>query len=842
MDTTQNKTAQTILDMSEEEFTAIQGAFLKSMTLSELWSYMAYRSAGEDRLDDAITAGKLAVEHSHENPDTVFSLANIYFRAEIYTEAAPLYERLREDPELGKESCEMLYDCYGFMHRLEAARSAIEQALEYDPEDIKNKERLLGLMLQEGDIKGVLEFDVAELAEYPQDEDITNRIWSNIIYGLRHDVNVYDIREATINAPQYVRDFVEILYEHEIGVRGIAGSHAKHLLEQHGDKLTDRIKPQLLGMVIHHEYDQSQYEVCRDHIAQALTLISKQSERAHFLNLRGICLSRLGDKEGALEHYRQAIKADPETGVFYQNFMHGSRELGNIDDVLEYGLKYARLQTRRAEEQTNPQLQFTRADKGTINTKLGINDLYPRDPDAPLKPAFGDERPRLPILIESSIDLKLTEDGQVKIIETNDMYSSGFDGFKRAYNKNMREDLVFPYHRKLEERLAEKYGHEVKVVTPYSVHDSLPYLVQAIVCAQQAVYTSATLGWRAVNERKDYLHVTTPDEWAALYPKTIVVPRSSKMTERELQNRLQSLVNDGQTVTDAQFIMKPCDDSIGRGVELVSGQDIVAELHQATSWSSPEGSYWADHVDPNIVVQECIRSKPVRADNGKFYDGTMRIAFTAVLSPDGQQVEDIQFYRPYWKLPANSVDDTSDARNSVVSFPPSSLKLDQYKDRADEIPVSARVDFNDQWVVEGQLRPYLESVLPQYAQSAPDFAAQMNKFARSRDDAKRSIALDLATAFTHAAAIKIIGGNAASSALQKAVEAARWGKDTAAKRYRDYLFHKPIETADHAAAIADRTPEMLEQRLGLERNEVRLETEEWFSDPADILPLVAKII
>ena len=49
MDTTQNKTAQTILDMSEEEFTAIQGAFLKSMTLSELWSYMAYRSAGEDR-------------------------------------------------------------------------------------------------------------------------------------------------------------------------------------------------------------------------------------------------------------------------------------------------------------------------------------------------------------------------------------------------------------------------------------------------------------------------------------------------------------------------------------------------------------------------------------------------------------------------------------------------------------------------------------------------------------------------------------------------------------------------------------------------------------------------
>lgn len=842
MDTTKNKTAQTILDMSEEEFTAIQGAFLKSMTLSELWSYMAYRSAGEGRLDDAITAGKLAVEHSHENPETVFSLANIYFRAKIYTEAAPLYERLRDDPELGKESCEMLYDCYGFMHKLEAARSAIKQALEYDPEDIKNKERLLGLMLQEGDIKGVLEFDAAELSERPEDEDITNRIWSNIIYGLRHDVNVYDIRDALFNAPQYVRDFVEILYEHEIGVRGMAGSHAGQLLEEHGDKLTDKIRPQLLGMIIHHEYDQREYESCRDHIAEALPLISRDSERAHFLNLRGICLARLGDQEGALEHYRQAIEIAPDVGVLYQNFIHCSRELGNVDDVLEYGLKYARLQTKRAEEETNPPINFTSPGKETIKTRIRINDLEPRDPSKPLSPAFGKTRERLPILIESSIDLKLTEDGLVKIIETNDMYSSGYDGFKRAYNKDMREDLVFPHHRKLEERLAAKYGHAVKVVTPYNVHDSLPYLVQSVVCAQQAVYTSAKLGWRAVNERKDYLHLTTPEQWADLYPRTIVVPRSAKMTTRELERRLQSLVTNGQSLADAQFIMKPCDDSIGRGVELVSGQDIITELHQATSWSSPAGSYWADHIDPNIVVQECIRSRPVQADNGKFYDGTMRIAFTAMLSPDGKSVEDIQFFRPYWKLPANSVDDTSDARNSVVSFPPSSLKLDQYKDRADDIPVSTRVSLSDQWIVESQLRPYLEAVLPQYAAPVPEFARQMKKFAKSRDDAKRSIALDLSTAFTHATAIKIIGGQTASTALSKAVEAARWGKDTAAQRYREYLFNQPVTTADHAEAIADRTTDMLEKRLGLAPNEVRLETKEWFTDPSDIVPLVAKII
>lgn len=842
MTTNNKKAVDAIMNMTEEEFDAVQQAFLSSLSLGELWSYVAYRADQDGNAEDTLTAAQKAVEHMPDNLHAAFSLGNAYYKLKMYEEAALHYERLALEPEFAKEVNELLFECYTRTNRYDDAQLAIERAVDYDPDNAVNRENLLNIMLHRKDFLGVLKYDVEELEKAPNDEETINRIWSSIIGLIRKDKNIYDIRDAVINAPPFVKDFVEILNEHERGNRKLSGRSAKEFVEAYADKLTPKIRPQILGMVVHYHFDNAAYEDARETISELLQEQRQITEEAHFLNLYGISLSRDGRPEEALDYYKQALEKDPENTVYYLNYIHVSKEIGNTDNVMEYGLKLARMSMRRAVEETNPQIKFSSPGSKDIALNLGVNDLDPRDPDKPLRPALGEVKEDLPILIESSIDLKLTPDGKVKIIETNDMYMSGFEGFKRAYGMEMREGLVIPHHKKLSEILASKYGHEIKVLYPVDAHEPLPYMVQAVMGQTQAVYTSATLGWKAVNTRKDYLHLTTPAEWEDIYPRTIVVPRSAKMTPKALEQRMQALLQDGQTLDDTNFIMKPCNDSIGRGVELVDGKEILAELHQATSWSSPAGSYWAEHIDPNIVVQECIRSKPVQADNGKFYDGTMRIAFTAMLSPDRKTVEDIQFFRPYWKLPANSIDDTSDARNSVVSFPPSSLKSEKYKDRADEIPVSARVGFNDQWEVEKQLRPYLEAILPQYAVPAEEFAAQMQSFARSQDDAKRGIALDLSTSFTHAAAIQIIGGQTASSKLRDAVDNARWGKNTGAARYRDYLFTQPVETADHAATLAERSQELIEKRLGLAANEVRLETKEWFSDPADIVPLVAKII
>lgn len=845
-------TADTLLSLSDEEFSSLQIELLNKMDLTALWAYMANRSIDEDQIDDAQYAAKRSFTLGDDKIAGLFIMANIKLHARDFHAAKRLFKDTIEDPRYTQDAIKGAYICAIELKAYKEARHYAAQMVEEDPKDAEKWDMLFTALSYLDDSKGLIDACVERLQKnHRYDQTACEKLWSTVSFFIpetgtskdqtEHDEKVKEVRDAVSSAPEHIQELMEVVIAFKKGDKDMAVAMSEKFAAQY-----KHITPlNIIATLLHHSavlhYEESRYPEALNAIEKVLNkLPTHKSMSSDLLNMEGLCEYRIGNYTAARECWASGMRTYPEQNIFYINFLEGCRKTDTTEGVLEAGLKLARLNMETAEKEANPGITIQDPAGTSEPVYIPASSIAPRDKNEPLFTPANIGKPSLPTLIESSIDLKLTEDGRVKIIETNDLYASGFEGFKRAYGKNMHEDYVLPYHEHLERELREKHDKNALVLRPQS-RQSLPYLVQAFMQAQNAVFTSAALPWKAVNHRKDYLHLTTPKKWEDIYPRTIIVPRSEKLSAGELKKRLQRLLDDGQDMAHTNFIMKPCADSIGRGVELVSGADIVTELHKVTSWSSPEGSYWYGQVDPNVVVQECIRSKPVQADNGKFYDGTMRIAFTATIAPDGKSVEDVKFYRPYWKLPANPYDD-EDTRNSVVSFPPSSLKKPENEGK--DIPVSARVSYTDQWNVEHQLRPYLEDVLPRYTLSAEDYAAQLSRFASSRSDAKRSIAVDLSTYFTHAAAIGIIAGNRAANELNETIRSARWSSKSAAAHYREYLFDKPVESAKHALALASRSQAMLEQRLALQPNEVRLEPEDWLDDVhVDVpKPQIIKII
>jgi len=517
------------------------------------------------------------------------------------------------------------------------------------------------------------------------------------------------------------------------------------------------------------------------YLKRALRGTLSDADRKHMLHHLSITQYHLAKYRPAKSSIEKALRIDPKSEYLLDDHLEFCRKTGATGDLLKSAFVLAHIRRDEAQKvvlSANDPMSFT---------------------EKPSGPA--------PLLLESSIDLKLTPEGNVKIIELNDLYASGFDGFKRAYDTRMREDIVYPYHNLLQSLL----GNDVEIVRPHASKQRLSYLCLAE--QDNGNIYSSTLPWWAMNEYKDYMHLNVPQEWDHMFPRTLVIARDPGLGEEGIRRLAEQILDERKGNGPANFVFKPCDDSIGHGVELVREEDLVREIHKITSWQAPKGEYWNDHIYPNFLVQECIRSRPIEADNGKLYDGTMRVAFTAVISPDRQSVQSIQFHGAYWKLPSRPYDH-EDSRNSVVSFPPSELSKIANKAFAAEIPVSARVNDDDCQTVYGQLRPWLTSVLPFYSGDAEAMRKQIQGFLRSDSHAHRGLGVEIASNFQAATAIEVLCGEAKRekmSWLMQDILSITPG-DTAAGRYFNYLTQEPIRTAAHAAIIGDRALSILQPR------------------------------
>ncbi|MCB9991625.1 MAG: tetratricopeptide repeat protein [Rhodospirillales bacterium] len=453
-------------------------------------------------------------------------------------------------------------------------------------------------------------------------------------------------------------------------------------------------------------------------------LFLKHQDQAYILNALGVCYSRLDQKEDAHAAFKKAFHSKPSDHVIYTNYLHSFDKIKNPHELIN----------------------ATRIFRDKMRDSIDVARLYASRTD-----------PK-PLLMEASVDLKLTTDSQIKIIEINNLYMSGFSGYKRAYGIDMMDDNIEPYHDELAEELTARFkaNPKIDIVTPQWASNKTIYYCNA-VWDNKNVY-SGSVAWHAAESRKDYLHLTTPVKYKDMFPGTLVIARDEGLTPSELKRRLERLY-DAPLDESQDFILKPCNDSVGNGVELVNGKDIVARLHEITSRTVAEDDYWQDNLYPNVIVQECVRSKPVEADNGNTYDGTMRIAFTAVVSPDRKTVESIRFHGGYWKLPSQPIDH-EDRRNAIVSFPPHKLSKIANSAFRDSIPVSAKVSDDDYDTSCRQLETWLRGTLPSYAQSPDKTKAQVLKMLSSRYHNQRALGIELATSFSVGTTLQHLCGSA----------------------------------------------------------------------------------
>lgn len=825
-----------------EDWEGAEARFRKALALlpddPQVMQALASVCYQREKYDEAIGHFRRVLSMVPDDLSCFKSLANCYSLKKDYAGAIPWLEKIVADETTTSSWLLSLAHCYLNVHDCTRAAGAIEKILISTPDDAEWIDKLAYCYLQLDKTDAALPLMEKLAAHYPSSPRLWDQLGALYIKAGRPDeagealvkslelapdnlMTALDLASLYRKSPE--RDMAplgRLVTEHPSGpvylARALsflnrrdtaaAKEDAKVILKKYpGDSETPQYTRGLAHYIIAQDYlKQGDNQHAEKELKKALGEALPGQDRLHAINALSIAQYHLGKYRAAKTTIERALEAMPRHETYLDNHIEFCRKTGAAGELLQSALVLA--QTRRSH---------------AAQTMAIAADLPGRD--------------AAPLLLESSIDLKLTADGKVKIIELNDLYASGFDGFKRAYGLMMREDIVFPFHDALQSRLREEAGSAVRIVRPDHSKQRLSYLCQAARDGGN-VYSS-TLPWWAMNEYKDFMHLTVPGEWDHMFPRTLVVPRDAGLSDADMARMAEQVLDRRQGNGSGSFVIKPCDDSIGRGVELTGEDKLVSRMREIAAWQAPKGDYWFDHPYPNFLVQECIRSRPVEAANGRLYDGTMRVAFTAVISPDRKTVQDIAFHGAYWKLPSRPYDH-EDSRNAVVSFPPSELSKIANKAFAAEIPVSAQVNDDDCRTVCDQLRPFLSAALPSYAIDARGMRDQIEGLISSGSHARAALGVELATSFQAATAIDLLCGTQAAADMKELLHAALSDAkaDNAAARYFDFLANSPVRNAGHAASIAKRALDILEpraERVGAGRDKPYLKARN---------PVIAKII
>ena len=420
-----------------------------------------------------------------------------------------------------------------------------------------------------------------------------------------------------------------------------------------------------------------------------------------------VALDDNGDAQGALQAYREAANLKPRNSFYQEDLAGAYSELGHLDLALKIYRKAVRLKPDNttclmdfgdACENAGRYGEASRAFRRAAQVNL---KKYP----APARldaSKTGHSKPRV---FSATVDLKLTPEGKIKVCEFNDLWLSGFDGFKCVTGKDMIEDIVRPFYDSLPQKW-QSQGLPVEKIEHRNEEDEqdlLGFFSAAGKKRRRAVVANADPGFQALCIYKDYLPAILPDNLRECAPRTYVVPLSRPNLAA------QSRGEDGAKL----MVVKPSDALQGKGVEILpAGQlpgrvDEIAALYKGEANDNTQ--YWASNIHPNIIVQDCEHSAPVPAQDGLLYDGTMRVAFTAVFNP-GNAAPEISFHGAYWKLPAQPCADGG--RESIVSFSPAAHLTGNTEEAFSKKPFAAAVSEEHRITTESQLQGFLTALLP----------------------------------------------------------------------------------------------------------------------------------
>lgn len=327
-------------------------------------------------------------------------------------------------------------------------------------------------------------------------------------------------------------------------------------------------------------------------------------------------------------------------------------------------------------------------------------------------------------ICNAAIDLKINEQGEIKILEFESANHAGYDGYRSLTGKDMMDDIVYPWMEEffnvpVERPDADSFFSDIFLSHIFEMADSLDryklnsiivspryYCIQSwmmqhnkgnglsvpIVSANAGFQQLATnkaymdfLATMAENSRKECLAAEEndrPDDSGSvlsLFPDTAVCPRD--YDEAVYQNFHDEMGH------YKQFVLKLANESQHHGLVLANRENIDSIIHQLCerghkgSGGGPKlPKEWKENNAPLYVIQEKVKSRPVEK-GGKKYDGTMRVFATIWYEMMGRENSSIQLHphihvhEAYWKLPPNPIG-PGHAFNQCVSFCPSSIDDD----------------------------------------------------------------------------------------------------------------------------------------------------------------------
>lgn len=340
-------------------------------------------------------------------------------------------------------------------------------------------------------------------------------------------------------------------------------------------------------------------------------------------------------------------------------------------------------------------------------------------------------------IIGVTIDLKYNDTDGVQICEFNTLSTSGLDGYKAAYEYDLRNELKAFYE--LHTGLIPHSHVKRFIGQPLGIEG----FYKTMLGEQLNGFRTKSNSSPSFSSRVGYKDLTMLDaqdlDSENIFPKGVVLSKAD--FKKELKKFIATL-----SPTDL-VVLKPVHASIGEGVKVLAKKDILStceRLFNKREFTSEIENAWKEDIQPNFVIQKCAKSDPVLVRDGREYDGTMRFVVSMILDHKTGEVT-MHPHGAYWKLPPKSLSEITapeDLQKSIVSQPPSKLTEEQ-KER----PFSEKVDDLTFAKVNAHLDQYLRSYAPILAKSPEEYVAELKATIESSkaSEVRKSAVIDVAT-------------------------------------------------------------------------------------------------
>ncbi len=382
-----------------------------------------------------------------------------------------------------------------------------------------------------------------------------------------------------------------------------------------------------------------------------------------------------------------------------------------------------------------------------------------------------------------AVDLKLPEDGKIKILELMSSHHAGSAGYNMIPgHQRMQQDLIFDHlqdlagsgyfftsanvdtnlFKEIVDHVPRIMGKKGNVFYPLRQNDN----------AELAHIQRDELGFcnrhkhhlTTVNADQTFLATINDKALAALmveddltggksygdaFAPAVVLPTQY---DKGMASRVRVALGDSKL-----YVIKPVEAAQGSGVRVVPARKLDAMLRKILvdlrkyEKSGMGKDYWRSDQMPMFLVEPYVASKSVAGMGNKArrkYDGTMRV-FLTLHRKDAATPFAVKVHDAYWKLPRKSLSAFGRHERSV-SHSPHRLEgetfgkfiRDTFNRKADTIN-SAAVDDADK-----------DTVFPQVAEAAQafvtdllsqDLRTRITGLLNSDDNVKQSVGVALAT-------------------------------------------------------------------------------------------------